>query len=574
MLATIIALCYVGCGNENETDKNPPIENFTVKYIAYENGSIIGEITQIVRKGQDGKEVTAVGDEGWEFSIWSDNVNSATRQEKNVQEDIVVCAWFEKAYKVKYLSSDMGYIDGNAEQTVIWDRFSEEVTAVANEGYEFYCWTDGLKTATRKDGGFSKDFEVTALFKTKEYNVHYILQEGGYFVEGEEYHSIPHGSYTPPIFVDALPYYNFLGWSDGVKTKYRQERITSDFEVTALFEKLEVPVSYGVNIGGRIDGDVNQNVIIGEAATSVTAIPDEGYEFLGWTDGVKTATRHDTNIRHNVHVNANFAPVGAVKYNVLMVFVTRLQAELKTNIEAESENADRCVTVDYSMSEAEWQIYDRVTINLSDCLNDIFDGKVWFIFESCFTSELVGIDSMRHTFDRGYTNWDIETSWIPELENSGKLRHYDTVMTTFCMDDYDNELHVVAGYAWKKYGYVHTETLTSSMVCNNYKISMLVDILDDKNHPDYNYWVDSCNVFYLHEFAHTCELWINDGTVSLHGVVSYYEELDNYSFKELDILRKFFLCEAEVNGKKTGIPPTYWEYNYERQNYQKQRLLT
>lgn len=71
----------------------------------------------------------------------------------------------------------------------------------------------------------------------------------------------------------------------------------------------------------------------GNDATAVTAIPDEGYEFLGWTDGVKTATRHDTDVKHNIYVKANFAPIGSIRYNVLMVYVTKLQAkDLRSNI--------------------------------------------------------------------------------------------------------------------------------------------------------------------------------------------------------------------------------------------------
>ncbi len=54
-----------------------------------------------------------------------------------------------------------------------------------------------------------------------------------------------------------------------------------------------------------------QYVLYGDDALAVTAEPLKGYEFVEWSDGVKTATRHDVNITDDLHIYAVFRPVGA-----------------------------------------------------------------------------------------------------------------------------------------------------------------------------------------------------------------------------------------------------------------------
>jgi len=68
----------------------------TLTYIAGEGGSIIGEANQTVSFGEDGSEVTASPNEGYEFDEWSDGVTSESRTDTNVTEDIEVTALFSE----------------------------------------------------------------------------------------------------------------------------------------------------------------------------------------------------------------------------------------------------------------------------------------------------------------------------------------------------------------------------------------------------------------------------------------------------------------------------------------------
>lgn len=70
---------------------------------------------------------------------------------------------------------------------------------------------------------------------------------------------------------------------------------------------------YGVkgNIGGRVDGELEQTVGEGESGKIVQAVADDGYVFIGWTDGYEDATRTDVNVKKDITVNAVFIEIEA-----------------------------------------------------------------------------------------------------------------------------------------------------------------------------------------------------------------------------------------------------------------------
>ena len=53
--------------------------------------------------------------------------------------------------------------------------------------------------------------------------------------------------------------------------------------------------------------DSPQTVNYGADGTPVTAVPNTGYHFVDWSDGVLTAARTDLDVTANLSVTANFA---------------------------------------------------------------------------------------------------------------------------------------------------------------------------------------------------------------------------------------------------------------------------
>jgi type II secretory pathway pseudopilin PulG len=63
---------------------------------------------------------------------------------------------------------------------------------------------------------------------------------------------------------------------------------------------------YTAQSGGSIDGTLEQIVEKNQSGSTVTAIPNAGYNFVKWSDNVMTAARTDTNVTRNISVQAQF----------------------------------------------------------------------------------------------------------------------------------------------------------------------------------------------------------------------------------------------------------------------------
>ena len=65
-------------------------------------------------------------------------------------------------------------------------------------------------------------------------------------------------------------------------------------------------LTYSADDHGTISGTTPQTVDYGADGTEVTAVPDPGYVFVQWSDGVTTAARTDTNVTTDIDVSAEF----------------------------------------------------------------------------------------------------------------------------------------------------------------------------------------------------------------------------------------------------------------------------
>lgn len=160
-----------------ERNQEPEVEKVTVTYEAEEGGRIEGSAVQAIEKGSATTQVTAVAEEGYEFKEWSDGKKEAARTDSNVTEDVTYTAKFAKKdnevpdpkpekeqVTVTYLAEEGGRIEGTAVQTIEKGADTTQVTAVANAGYTFSKWSDGVTTAARKDTNVTASRQVRALF--------------------------------------------------------------------------------------------------------------------------------------------------------------------------------------------------------------------------------------------------------------------------------------------------------------------------------------------------------------------------------------------------------------------------
>lgn len=175
-----------GVATEERQDKNVQanmsvtakfkLDTVKLAYLASEGGKVrhwdeeyaADRVEMDITRGKDGTEVVAVPDSGYTFVKWSDDVTTAERTDLAVMKDLEVTALFAKVVDnvtVNYLASPGGRIQGKAQQEIERGQNAEKVTAVADAGYRFVQWSDGLKTADRADAAVSNDLTVTAVFE-------------------------------------------------------------------------------------------------------------------------------------------------------------------------------------------------------------------------------------------------------------------------------------------------------------------------------------------------------------------------------------------------------------------------
>jgi len=89
---------------------------------------------------------------------------TAERTDLEITSNITVSPEFEKMVTVTYAAGTGGTIRGTAVQTINKGNSTAQVTAVANSGYKFSKWSDGVTSASRTDKDVTADMTVTALF--------------------------------------------------------------------------------------------------------------------------------------------------------------------------------------------------------------------------------------------------------------------------------------------------------------------------------------------------------------------------------------------------------------------------
>ena len=124
-----------------------PTGHFMVNFVAGTNGTLGGSPSQLVVSGGSTRPVTAVPNNGYQFSSWTGD-HSGTENPltvSNVTANMTVTANFATNpagfFTVTFVAGDDGSISGNVSQTVPAGSNCTEVTAVPLGGYSFLGWT-------------------------------------------------------------------------------------------------------------------------------------------------------------------------------------------------------------------------------------------------------------------------------------------------------------------------------------------------------------------------------------------------------------------------------------------------
>ena len=153
----------------------------------------------------------------------------------------LLCACKSKEATVTYLASEGGNVYGELVQTVKVGDDCTQVFAVADAGYRFTGWSDGVDRSQRIDTEIEESKTITAQFEKIEYvKVNYIANEGG-VVYGDINQKIELGEDCTQVYAVADAGYRFTGWNDGVTTLQRIDTgVEESKTITAQFEQILV----------------------------------------------------------------------------------------------------------------------------------------------------------------------------------------------------------------------------------------------------------------------------------------------------------------------------------------------
>ncbi|MDA8809933.1 InlB B-repeat-containing protein [Flavobacteriaceae bacterium] len=171
------------------------------------------------------------------------------------------------------------------------------VTATPQGEYVFKNWSDGNTNATRTIT-VSSNSTLTANFEKRKYPLTINFEGEGEVIEEivnagrtTEYDS----GTTVKLTAQAAAEWIFVGWTGDIESTEESVQIVigEPKEVTATFEKKKYPLT--VNIEG--EGEVLEEIVNAGRTTDydsgttvkLTAVPYEGWEFVGWTGAIASA---------------------------------------------------------------------------------------------------------------------------------------------------------------------------------------------------------------------------------------------------------------------------------------------
>ncbi len=288
-------------------------------------------------------------------------------------------------YTIVYEAGKGGDIEGKDVQRINHGEDSEYVTAVAKKGYYFVQWSDGVLTATRCETNVQEDcFSIVAQF-AKITNEVYVTYEvvGAGFINGTINQVVQYGTDAWSVTAETYDIGSgsdaiFIRWSDGVTSRTRQEKnVTKNMHIIAYYG---YKVNYEAGTNGSIKGETQQSVVYAKAGTSVTAIPNKGYTFVGWSDGKTEQTRQDKLVYKPIAVTAIFEWHDADNFTYNYDYATTNCEDRHINIKRNETKNKKCIVPQREHFAFDgWFLDKDLTVRVADEEGNILvDGETLF----------------------------------------------------------------------------------------------------------------------------------------------------------------------------------------------------
>ncbi len=268
--------------------------------------------------------VTAVPDTGWVFDSWSDGLSGSDNPDTLViAGDTAVTATFTAiAYTLTLNTVGDGSVEKAPDQATYVFGDTVVVTAVPDPGWVFDSWSDGLSGSENPDTlVMGSDTTVTATFTPSEYVITINVNGNGSVVKTPD---APTYAYGDTVIVTAEPDigWSFDSWSDGLSGSNNPDTIivASDTTITATFLANQYTLTTNVVGGGQIIKSPDNPTYVYGDTVFVTAVPNGGWSFTGWSDGLTGTENPDTVVMmSDTTVTATFVFDGDIMYRMIFI---------------------------------------------------------------------------------------------------------------------------------------------------------------------------------------------------------------------------------------------------------------
>ena len=259
----------------------------TIRIVAIPNNSTMGSVNGGGNYYRDLEAVLqATPNRGYHFVHWSDGVTSNPRTIPVIRDTTFTAIFEADIFTLTANSNDtlMGRVIGGGDYPT---NSAVRLQAIPNSGYRFVRWNDGVTTNPRTIT-VSSNISFTAIFEQDNFTITININDAQMgSVTGR-------GSYlrNSEVTLQAIPNngYRFVRWSDSVTTNPRTITVSNDISLTAIFEQDNFTITVNIN-DAQMGSVTGRGSYLRNSEVTLQAIPNNGYRFVRWSDGVTTNPR-------------------------------------------------------------------------------------------------------------------------------------------------------------------------------------------------------------------------------------------------------------------------------------------
>ncbi|MBD5390418.1 InlB B-repeat-containing protein, partial [bacterium] len=314
ILICFFVLC--SCHKQVEEPQEKPQETYSIIYVINGHGE---QPENLIEQTNLPDPLPVLSEEGWTFEGWFttsifEPESEAVDGTELVKDTTLYAKWTEvddptpppiKKYSIAFVTNGHGEQPENLTNLTY---IPNSLPMLTEEGWGFCGWyLDDGTFQNQARGNYKLTEDITLYAKWAEIIPFYIVdyhindKDAGTLI-GETHQLVYRGEDTTPVTVIPNIGYKFLGWNwSGLVTDETervdeltridtnvQERISA----TAVFQgPITCRMEFKANEGGKVEGTLNQSVLYGDRGQLVTAIPDEEFRFVRWSDGETEAVR-------------------------------------------------------------------------------------------------------------------------------------------------------------------------------------------------------------------------------------------------------------------------------------------